>query len=83
LYIAAQNDLYQVDQFIKFVMPWGVGLGLVMVWHYFATMMCVVGAFCGRPVTRWRQRRDEAVERRRDGTGDVEMVDGSKGEKER
>ncbi|OIW32108.1 hypothetical protein CONLIGDRAFT_712505 [Coniochaeta ligniaria NRRL 30616] len=42
--IAKQEDLYQVNEFVKFVAPFGVGDALVSAWHLFATAMCVVGA---------------------------------------
>ena len=43
-YIRSQNDLYQVDQFVKFFLPWGIGVHIVMLWHWFATLCCVAGA---------------------------------------
>ncbi|KAF2134560.1 hypothetical protein P153DRAFT_4623 [Dothidotthia symphoricarpi CBS 119687] len=48
-YIAEQNDLYQVDQFVKFVAPgsW------VLVWllQFWATFFCVLGTVAGIPIT--------------------------------
>ena len=49
-YIQAQNDLYQVDQFVRFFLPWG-GAMLVFLWHWFATLCCIVGAKLGSPIT--------------------------------
>lgn len=52
-YITKQNDLYQVDEFIKFVLP-SLGLGplLVWIWHTFATWACVIGAAIGVPLSQ-------------------------------
>lgn len=54
-YIQSQNDLYQVDQFIRFVLPWGVGTILVYIFHWFATMCCILGAKLGAPL-RWNNQ---------------------------
>jgi len=43
-YIASQEDLYQTDEFVKFVMPWG-GAFLVQVWQLVATLFCVFGVW--------------------------------------
>lgn len=48
-YIAAQNDLYQVDQFVKFVAP-GAWI-LVWVWQFVATFFCGLGALIAWPIT--------------------------------
>ena len=50
-YIQSQNDLYQTSEFVKFAVPWGFGITAVMFWHFFATLMCVVGATVFSPVT--------------------------------
>jgi hypothetical protein len=50
-YIQSQNDLYQTNEFIKFLIPWGIGATLVMAWQLWATFMSVIGAFLGKPVT--------------------------------
>ncbi len=51
-YIQSQNDLYQTSEFIKFVLPWfGLGTISVMLWQFFATFMCVIGAVLGWPIT--------------------------------
>ncbi|EXJ72584.1 uncharacterized protein A1O5_03730 [Cladophialophora psammophila CBS 110553] len=42
-YIQSQNDLYQTTEFIKFVIPWGVGVVLLITWQFCATLFCVVG----------------------------------------
>ncbi|KAF2807896.1 uncharacterized protein BDZ99DRAFT_68391 [Mytilinidion resinicola] len=43
-YIANQNDLYQTDEFVKFVAPWGGAL-LVQLWQLMATLFCVLGVW--------------------------------------
>jgi len=48
-YITSQNDLYQTDQFIKFVLPW-IWL-VVPLWQIIATFFCVVGSYLFYPVT--------------------------------
>jgi len=50
-YIQEQNDLYQVDQFVRFFAPWGIGTTVVYFWHFFATVMCVILALSGAPFT--------------------------------
>ncbi|KIW95984.1 uncharacterized protein Z519_03050 [Cladophialophora bantiana CBS 173.52] len=42
-YIQSQNDLYQTTEFIKFLIPWGVGVVLLITWQFCATLFCVVG----------------------------------------
>jgi len=49
-YITSQNDLYQVDQFVRFFAPWGVGTTLVAFWHWIATLFCIIGATVLQPV---------------------------------
>lgn len=48
-YISSQNDLYQTDQFIKFVLPWFSWI--VPFWQLFATLVCVVCSYLFAPVT--------------------------------
>lgn len=50
-YISAQNDLYQVSEFVKFVVPFGVGTTLVLLWHSFATFFSVMGAVILWPIS--------------------------------
>lgn len=42
--IQSQNDLYQVNEFVKFVSPLGVLSVVVYAWQVLATLACVVGA---------------------------------------
>lgn len=50
-YIQSQNDLYQTSEFIKFVVPWGIGSGLIILWHLFNTFLCVLGAIALSPIS--------------------------------
>nr|KMM63679.1 hypothetical protein CPAG_00033 [Coccidioides posadasii RMSCC 3488] len=40
-YISVQNDLYQTSEFIKFILPFGIGSILVFLWHSLATFISV------------------------------------------
>lgn len=66
-YISSQNDLYQTDQAIQFLLPWGVGTALVWMWHLWATFFCVLGAILLAPVTwleqTWADREQTIVEK--------------------
>jgi hypothetical protein len=57
-YITSQNDLYQTDQFVKFVFPWG-GQHLVLLWHFIATFFCVLAALVFVPFTQLMQAYSE------------------------
>jgi len=50
-YIQSQNDLYQVNQFVKFLSPLGVVSLMLLVGQLLATVACVVGAMVGWPVS--------------------------------
>ncbi|KAF2012129.1 hypothetical protein BU24DRAFT_425965 [Aaosphaeria arxii CBS 175.79] len=63
LYIDGQNDLYQVDQFVKFVAPGG--WALVWLWQFWATAFCLLGALVLWPVSA----AEEYVAVRRGGKG--------------
>ena len=43
-WIQSQNDLYQTTEWIKFLIPWGVGVFLMILWQFYATLLCVAGA---------------------------------------
>jgi hypothetical protein len=68
-YIHGQNDMYQVDQWIRFILPGGHLL--IYLWHAWATLFCVVGAYVLTPVTwveeymGWGQGNNAALERQR------------------
>ena len=49
-YITKQEDLYQVSEFVKFVLP-HFGHFLIVVFHLFATLMCVLGTMIFYPIT--------------------------------
>jgi hypothetical protein len=48
-YIRSQNDLYQVDQWIRFLVPGG--WALIYLWHAWATFFCLIGTWALLPVT--------------------------------
>jgi hypothetical protein len=62
-YIRAQNDLYQNDQLIRFMAPFGIAELFIHMWQYSSTMMCVLGAFLLAPATKlqqnWMEKRQE------------------------
>lgn len=60
-YIASQNDLYQTTEWIKFVLPWSIGYTLLVLAHFWATAMCVLGAMVGWPIT-WAEEHLHAGE---------------------
>jgi hypothetical protein len=68
-YIVSQNDLYQVDQWIKFILPGG--WALVVLWHFWASACCVLGTFLLMPMTwleeywGWGDGDNAALERQR------------------
>jgi hypothetical protein len=68
-YIQSQNDLYQVDQWIKFILPGG--WVLVHLWHFWATAFSLVGAFVLMPISwleehwGWGDGDNAALERQR------------------
>lgn len=52
-YISSQNDLYQTDQFVKFVLPW-ISF-VVPLWQITATIFCVMLSYLFYPVTWWEE----------------------------
>src|SRR6202000_889733 len=42
-WIQSQNDLYQTTEWIKFLVPWGVGVLLLVLWQFYCTLLCVAG----------------------------------------
>lgn len=48
--IAKQEDLYQVNEFVKFVLPFGIGDALVSLWQLLATAMCLAGTLALFPL---------------------------------
>lgn len=55
-YITSQNDLYQTDEFIKFLIPWGVGETLIVAWMFYATFLSILGSVFLFPFTWYRER---------------------------
>ncbi|KAL1859872.1 hypothetical protein Plec18167_006344 [Paecilomyces lecythidis] len=49
-YIKSQEDLYQTSEFIKFFVPYGIGVTIVLLWHAFATAFCTVAAIVLSPI---------------------------------
>ncbi|KAL3434526.1 hypothetical protein BDV09DRAFT_169640 [Aspergillus tetrazonus] len=54
-YIRKQEDFYQTSEFIKFVVPYG-GHMLVLMWHAFASLFSIMGVFLLWPVM-WAEER--------------------------
>ena len=50
-YIVRQEDHYQVDEFIKFLLP-GLGPLFVLTWQLCSTLLCIVG--CIFLIWPWR-----------------------------
>lgn len=69
-YIKAQHDLYQNDQLIRFMAPFGIAELFIHMWQYSSTMMCVLGAFLLAPATKLQQNYLERKEE--NGTYNVE-----------
>lgn len=43
-FIRSQEDLYQTDEWIKFLLPFHIGVTMVGIWQWIATLCCIVGA---------------------------------------
>ena len=74
--IAAQNDLYQVNEFVKFFSLLRVVWLFVLVWQFVATGFCVLGAGLLSPVS-WVEENVVGGNRER---GVREVVLGAGGE---
>ncbi|OQN97384.1 hypothetical protein B0A48_16543 [Cryoendolithus antarcticus] len=55
-YITSQTDLYTIDQWVRFLIPWGIGTAMVCFLQFLATLGCVLGAWVGAPITWARER---------------------------
>ena len=55
-YITSQNDLYQTSEWIKFLLPFGIGHALVLAWMFFATFQSLLGAMLLWPITLLLER---------------------------
>jgi hypothetical protein len=52
LYVASQTDLYQTNEFVKFVLPWlNLGELAVLAWQFMSTAICIILAVLFWPVT--------------------------------
>ena len=83
-YIASQNDLYQVDQFVKFIPFFPGSTLLVWAWQFLATGFCFLGALALWPMSlaeqAWaeggRRGKEEREGRKKMGwTDDIELKD--------
>ena len=50
-FIKSQNDLYQVNEFVKFVSLFGGLSLLVILWQFAATGLCVLGTWAFWPIS--------------------------------
>lgn len=75
-YIDSQNDLYQVDEFIKFVAP--PGWILVWLWQFWSTFFCLLGAVALWPVSLIEELiwEEGEFEKEREGKGKRALVNG-------
>lgn len=71
-YIQSQNDLYQVNEFVKFVSQFGVLSGLLLLYQFVATALCVLGATILWPVS-WVEQNVVG------GNGEKSIVEAAKG----
>jgi len=58
-YIKSQEDLYQLNEVVKFF--WPGGATIIWFWQMFATFLCIVGALMLAPVTWMIQRQSKKV----------------------
>ncbi|OJD18184.1 hypothetical protein AJ78_01797 [Emergomyces pasteurianus Ep9510] len=56
-YISAQEDLYQISEVVKFVLPFGIGVILALAWHSFSTAFCVCAAWVLWPIV-WAEEKE-------------------------
>ena len=53
-YIESQDDLYAIDQLIRFIAPGG--WILVYLWQFWASFFCFIGAILLHPITLLEER---------------------------
>lgn len=70
-YIVSQNDLYQVNEFVKFF-TWPFGFLFVLAWQFAATLVCLGAALAFWPIS-WAEEHGSEV--RHDARGDVARVE--------
>ena len=64
-FIRGQEDHYQVEEFLKFVAPWG-GAPFWVAWQLFGTLLCVLGVLLWpfslvRTANSWRRERRQRL----------------------
>lgn len=63
-YIKSQEDLYQTDQFVNYVLPFGICVTIVTIWHYVSTLLCGISATLLGPLRlEWRDLRMDSLRR--------------------
>lgn len=62
-YIKSQEDLYQTSEFVKFVLPYGIGAVLVLMLQALATFVCTLGAIILSPILWIEQTGDIPLQR--------------------
>ena len=60
-FVRGQEDHYQIEEFLKFVAPWGAA-PLWVAWQLIATLLCALGVLLWpfglvRAANRWRRER--------------------------
>jgi hypothetical protein len=58
-YIRSQEDLYQLNEVVKFF--WPGGATIIWLWQMFTTALCLFGALALAPVTRMEQKQVNGV----------------------
>jgi hypothetical protein len=58
-YIQSQEDLYQLNEVVKFF--WPGGATIIWLWQIFATILCILGALILAPMTWMEQRHANQV----------------------
>jgi hypothetical protein len=77
-YIYQQNDLYQTDEFVKFVIP--PSWILVWLWQFWSTFFCLLGAVALWPVSYAEQWIWEETKSRKNWEGRGDTGEGENGD---
>ena len=77
-YIYQQNDLYQTDEFVKFVIP--PSWILVWLWQFWSTFFCLLGAVALWPVSYAEQWIWEENKSRKSWGGGRDAGEGENGD---
>lgn len=56
-YIASQEDFYQTSEWIKFLLPYGIGVSIATAWQAFATLFCILATFVLWPIVWLEENR--------------------------